>query len=135
MKDGLSQEDFERTRSFLSKYVNLLTRTKSAELGYAIDSRYYGIPEYNGYLKAALAKLTRDQVNQAVRRHLRPDRLEIVAVSANAEELKKKIESGAPSPMTYNSPKPQAIQDEDKTVEKWPLKARITIVPVEKVFE
>ena len=135
VNDGLSQEDFQRTRSFLTKYVNLLTRTKSAELGYAIDSRYYGIPEYNGYLKAALAKLTRDQVNQAIRRHLRPDRLEIVAVSANAEELKKKIESGAPSPMTYNSPKRQEILDEDKAVEKWPLKARITIVPVEKVFE
>ena len=45
------QEAFERTRMFLTKYVNLLTKTKRAELGYAIDSRYYGIPDYNSYIK------------------------------------------------------------------------------------
>jgi zinc protease len=50
-REGISQEGFERTREFLSKYVNVLTRTKSAELGYAIDSIYYGIPNYNEYLK------------------------------------------------------------------------------------
>ncbi len=60
VKGGISPGDFEKTRSFLSKYVNILTKTKSAELGYAIDSQYYGMPEYNQYLKAALAKLTVD---------------------------------------------------------------------------
>ena len=43
-KNGLTQEAFERTREFLGKYVNVLTRTKRAELGYAIDSLFYGIP-------------------------------------------------------------------------------------------
>ena len=38
-----AEEDFERTRDFLSKYVNVLTRTKRAELGYAIDSIWYGM--------------------------------------------------------------------------------------------
>jgi zinc protease len=46
VKDGISQADFDRTRAFLMKYVNVLTRTKSAELGYAIDSIWYGIPNY-----------------------------------------------------------------------------------------
>ena len=49
VKHGISQNDFEKTRSFLSKYVNILTKTKSSELGYAIDSQYYGMPEYNQY--------------------------------------------------------------------------------------
>ena len=35
---AFSQADFEKTPVFLSKYVNILTKTKSAELGYAIDS-------------------------------------------------------------------------------------------------
>src|SRR5665811_1555243 len=48
-KNGLTQEQFERTREFLGKYVNVLTRTKRAELGYAIDSLFYGIPPYNDY--------------------------------------------------------------------------------------
>ena len=42
-KNGMTQEAFERTRDFLSKYVNVLTKTKRAELGYAIDSNFYGI--------------------------------------------------------------------------------------------
>ena len=58
IKKGLTRRAFERARDFLAKYVNVLTRTKRAELGYAIDSLYYGIPPYNEYLKSPLAKLT-----------------------------------------------------------------------------
>ena len=46
VKNGLSKEDFEGTRQFLTKYVNILTQTKDDELGYALDSRYYGIPGF-----------------------------------------------------------------------------------------
>ena len=81
VKDGLSQESFERSRMFLSKYVNLLTKTKSAELGYAIDSQFYGIGDYNRYIKTSLAKLTLADVNRAVRKHLRADNLDIVIVA------------------------------------------------------
>lgn len=136
-RDGLSQEEFERTREFVSKNLNLLTRTKSAELGYAIDSMYYGIPGYLDYMKQRLAKLTREDVNKAIRAHLRADRIQFVAVAKNAEQLKAKLTSGEPSPMTYNSPKPEEILQEDKVVEKWNLKLRpedVKIVPLEEVF-
>ncbi|MGC8795363.1 MAG: M16 family metallopeptidase, partial [Bryobacteraceae bacterium] len=66
IRQGLTREQFEATRQFLSKYVNLLTRTKSAELGYAIDSRFYGIPDYNSYVRESLARLTVDDVNRAI---------------------------------------------------------------------
>jgi zinc protease len=138
-KQGISQEDFERTRSFLSKYVNVLTRTKEAELGYAIDSLFYGKPPYNEYLKSALANLKREEANAAIRRHLnRPGQLTIVAVTSNAEALKKQLASGDPSPVTYNSPKPEAVTELDKTVQKFPLNLsadRVQIVPVDKVFQ
>ncbi len=139
VKEGIPAEDFERTRGFLVKYANLLTRTRSAELGYAIDSLFYGIPNYNRYLKTGLAKLTRDDVNRAIRRYLdRPDGRVIVAVSNNGEDLKRQLSSDDPSPMKYNSPKPAAIMEEDKTVEKWPLGlggGNITVVPLDSVFQ
>jgi zinc protease len=138
IKDGISQQDFERTRDFLTKYVNVLTRTKSAELGYGIDSMYYDRPYYADFVKAALAKMTREDVNRAIRAHLRTDKLVIVAVSKNGEDLKRQLASPDPSPMTYNSPKPEAIKAEDKVVEKYPIGLRpddITVVPVDKVFE
>ncbi|MGD0200109.1 MAG: pitrilysin family protein [Bryobacteraceae bacterium] len=138
IREGISEENFERTRMFLTKYVNLLMKTKRAELGYAIDSRFYGIPDYSTYLRSALAKLTVADVNQAIRKHLRATDLLIVVVARNCEELKKQFLAGAPSPMTYNSPKPQQILDEDRIVERWKLDLKpenITIVPVDSVFE
>ena len=137
VKDGISQEDFDRAREFTSKYVNVLTRTKRAELGYAIDSLYFGIPDYNSYVKNAVAKLTRDQVNAAIRRHLRADRIQIVAVSANAEQLKQQLIGTGPSPIQYNSEKPPEVLAEDKIVEKFDIGLRpqdIEIAPVETVF-
>ena len=136
--DGISQEDFERTREFLNKYVNLLTRSKSAELGYSIDSVYYAISNYNSYVKGRLATLTREDVNRVIKRYLRRDRLVIVAVANRAEELKRALTSGEPSPITYNSPKPAEIMEEDKIVEKFPIDLRpedVTVVPLEQVFE
>jgi zinc protease len=138
IKEGISQADFDRTKEFLSKYVNVLTKTKRAELGYAIDSLYYGIPNYNAYIKDALAKLTREQLNAAIRKHIRADRLQIVAVSANAEDLKKQIVGAGPSTIQYNTPKPPDILAEDKIAGAFDIGLRpqdVTIMPVDKVFE
>jgi zinc protease len=135
---GMTQEEFEGAREFLSKYVNVLTRTKRAELGYAIDSVYYGMNPYNEHLKAQLAKLTLEDVNLAIKRYIRTDRLVIAAVTRNGEELKKQLASDEPSPMVYNSPKAKEITEEDKLVEKWGLKLRaedIQVRPVGEVFQ
>ena len=136
--DGLTEADFQEARNFVSKNVNLLTRTKSAELGYAIDSQFYGIPDYNKYVQDAVAKLTRDDVNRAIRKHLRTDRMVIVAIAQDAEGLKQKLLSETPSPMTYNSPKPDDIVAEDKIVASWKLGLKpesVKIVSGETLFE
>ena len=138
LKDGIPNEAFEKSRSFLSKYVNLLMKTKGAELGYAIDSQYYGIPEYSQYLKGALAKLTREDVNRAIRKHLRAGNLQIVIIGKDCERLKDKLVSNAASPMKYNSPKPREILEQDQTLLSWKLDIKpdaVKIVPVEKIFE
>ncbi len=138
VKEGMTPAAFEETRNFYLKYVNLLTKTKRAELGYAIDSQFYGIPDYNTYLKTALAKLTVEDVNRAIRKHLRTDNLVLAVVAKDCEGLKKQFLAGEPSPMKYNSPKPQEVLDEDKIVERWNLGLKpdnIHIVPVDTVFE
>lgn len=138
IRDGLTQEGFERTRSFLTKNVNLLIKTKQAELGYAIDSLYYGIPDYGSYIKSALAGLKLKDVNEAIQRRLRTADIRIVAVAQNCEELRKKLSTNALSPMTYNSAKPEDVMEEDKIVERWRIDLKpesIQIVPVSSVFE
>ncbi|MCE5311050.1 MAG: insulinase family protein [Acidobacteriales bacterium] len=138
VREGLDQESFERTRNFVMKYAKLLTKTKSAELGYAIDSRFYRIPEYVSYLQAGLQKLTREDVNRAIRKHLGGGNVTIVAVARNCASLKSRILEEAPSPMAYNSPKPKELLEEDKTVSAWKVGLKpenVRIIDVEKVFE
>lgn len=138
LEKGMSPADFERTKTFLSKYVNVLTKSKTDELGYAIDSAYYGIPPYGDYLKAALARLTLDDVNRALRKHLRADRLQIVGIAKDADGLKAALSSGEPTPIVYVTAKPREVLEEDKIIERLPLGLRaedVKIVPVEEVFE
>ena len=138
VRDGMSKEDFEAIRDFLTKYAGVLTSTQSAQLGYALDSRYYGIPEFNSFIREQLSKLTLDDVNRAIRTHLRSDHMRVVLVTKDAAALRDAIIKGEPSPITYNSPKPQEILDEDKVISTYKLDVKpdqVVVVPVERVFQ
>jgi zinc protease len=138
VSSGLTQQAFDVTREFLTKYANVLTQTQTARLGYALDSRYYGTPDYNFYLKAELDKLTLADVNAAIRRHLRSDRMRVVIVTKNGTAFRDAVVNNTPSPIKYNSPKPQEIMDEDKVIQTYKVNVKsdnVKIVPVEQVFE
>lgn len=138
VRDGMSREAFEATREFLSKYVNILTQTQDAQLGYALDSRYYHTPDFNTYMREQLSKLTLEDVNRAIREHLKTDRMRIVIVTKDDGVLRDAITSNKPSPITYNSPKPKEVTDEDRVIETYPIDVKpehIAVVPVERVFQ
>jgi zinc protease len=138
VREGMSKEAFEATREFLTKYNNILTQTQGALLGYALDSRYYNIPEYVPYMREQLAKLTLADVNNAIAKYLKSDAMRIIIVTKDAEALREAILSNKPSPITYNSPKPKEITDEDKVIERYKITVKpedVVIVPVERVFQ
>ncbi|MBA3711915.1 MAG: insulinase family protein [Pyrinomonadaceae bacterium] len=138
VRDGMSKETFEATREFLGKYSNILTQTQGAQLGYALDSRYYGITDFNTYLREQLAKLTLEDVNRAIREHLKSDRMRIVMITKDAPSLRNALLANEPSPITYNSPKPKEITDEDKVIQSYKIDLKpeaVTVVPVERIFQ
>jgi len=48
------------------------------------------------------------------------------------------VARNTPSPITYNSPKPKEIVDEDTVIQHYRIKVKpqdVTVVPVERVFE
>jgi zinc protease len=138
VRDGLSQQAFETTREFLGKFAYVLTQTQSARLGYSLDSKYYGIPDYPTYLKEQLAKLTLADVNAAIKRHLKSDRMRIVVVTKNGEAFRDTIVKNTPSPISYNSPKPKEILEEDKAIQGYNVNVKpqdVVLVPVSEVFE
>jgi len=138
VREGMSKEAFESTREFLSKYVNVLTATQDAQLGYALDSRYYKIPDFNSYMRDRLSRLTLADVNNAIQRYLRSDRLRVVIITKDAEGLRDAIVKNTRSPIKYNAPRPAEVLAEDKVIEVYKIDAKpenVVIVPVEKVFQ
>ena len=135
---GLSEAQFEASRSFLRKYVAQLTATSALQQGYSLDSRYYETPEFVDYVRTGLDALSRDEVNAAIRRHLRSGAMQFVFVSRDAQGLARILASDQPTPIKYNTERPQALLDEDRIIAKWPLamrKADIRIVKDTEVFE
>lgn len=135
---GLTQEDFEGTRRFLIKFINVLTKTQDAQLGYALDSHHYGIENFNRYLRNHLSALTLKDVNRAIKSHLQADHIKIVVVTEDAEGFLKAALENRPSPISYQSPMPDEVLEEDRIIEKYPLDVNtssVEILPVEEVFQ
>lgn len=137
VRNGISEADFQATRDFLMKNVYLLTSTQDQALGTALDSRWYGIGDYVAYLRERLGKLTRADVNRAIRRHLSAEKVTVVAVTKDAEGLKAKLLSPDPSTIAYDAPKPPKVLEEDEVIGAKRLglaPERIRIIPAADVF-
>ena len=138
LREGIPPKEFEATREFLSKFVNILTGTQDAHLGYALDSRYYKIDDFSSMMRERLAKLTLEEVNSALRKHLKSDKMRVVMVTDDAEGLRKAIIDNKSSPITYNSPKSPEILEEDKLIQDYKIIVKpedVAVLPVAQAFE
>jgi zinc protease len=134
--NGLSQKDFDDTRDYLLKNVYLLTSNQNQRLGYALDSWWYGMGDYVDTMRAAYTKLTRDDVNKAVKKYLSTKNLHVVIITKDAEGLRDLLLKDEPSSITYDAPKPELAED-DKTIGSYKLGIKpenIRIVNVDDVF-
>ncbi|MGZ5495087.1 MAG: M16 family metallopeptidase, partial [Thermoanaerobaculia bacterium] len=133
---GLTQEQFETTRDYLMKNVYLMTANQNQRLGYGLDSWWYGTPEYTQSMRGRYEKLTRDDVNRAIRKYLSAKNLQLVIVTKDAEGLRDQLLADGFSSIAYSEPKPQ-LAEEDKIIGNYKLNldpAKVRIVPVEDVF-
>jgi zinc protease len=134
--NGLSQEDFENTRDYLLKNVYLLTSTQNQRLGYALDSWWFGMGDYTDTMRAAYQKLTRDDVNRAIKKYLSAKNLHIVIITKDAATLRDTLLADAPSSIKYDAPKPE-LAEEDAVIGAYKLNIKpenIHIVKVDEVF-
>jgi zinc protease len=133
--NGMSEEDFERTRLFLRKYSKLLQKTESLRLGYEIDSHFYGIPEYSAYMDASLGSLTLADVNRATAAYLQTGNLHFVAVGPRMEEFAAQLRSNSAAPPVYEGAMADEVLSEDAIVQLRSLKPEsIELLTLEAVF-
>jgi zinc protease len=119
----------------LTKNVLVMTAKQDQALGYALDARWFGTPDFVEYMRDGLSKLTLDQVNAAIRKHLKPESFRVVMVAKDANALRATLLKDAPSAITYDSPKPEELIAEDGRIGATKLNiSNVTITPVEQVF-
>jgi zinc protease len=136
--EGMGEEELELTRKFLKKYVLHYAPTTMERLGYALDDRFYGIDgSHLERFRAMMDQVTLADVNAAIKKHWKYGTMQIAIVTKEGQSLKEALLNDAPSPITYSSPKPQEILDEDKAILSFPVKVAekdIEIVQVGELF-
>ena len=130
VKKGLSEYDFEATRTFLRSYIKLYVQTPADRLGYLMDSRFYGRTDYINELDALLAGLTRDDVNNAIKKYWQINNMfvTIVTDTSEAEPLAESLLKNLPSPMSYSNivkaGLPEEVLKTDEIVAEYPLNVK-----------
>ena len=136
--NGMTREQFELTRNFLRKYVLHYAPTTMERLGYALDDVFYGIQgSHLDRFRELMDEITLEEVNNAIREYLHYGGMQIVIVTKDAGDLKTALVNDTPSPITYATPKPQEVLEEDRKISAFPLKIpseNITVIPVADLF-
>lgn len=142
IKNGLSKDAFEATRTFLRSYTKLYVQTPNEQLGYLMDSRFYGRKDFISEIDKELAKLTVKNVNAAVKKYWRTNNMFVTIVTdrSEAEELSASLMKNTPSPMAYSdavkSGLPKQVLAEDEVVAAYPLNVKkVTLIDSKDTFK
>src|SRR5689334_19564075 len=113
-----------------------MTARQHHQLGYAPDSKWYGVPASTGNMRSGLSKLTTEQVNAAIKRHLNAENVSTVMVAKDAQGLKQALVADAFSPIKYDGAKDKALLDEDRVIGAMKLgipASQVTVTPIADV--
>jgi zinc protease len=136
-RNGLSPAEFEATRDYLMKNVFVMTASQDEQVGYALDSQWYGVPEFTTFMRDRLAELTLAEVNRVTREYVQSRDLSIVMVAGEAEGLRERLLADTPSAVRYDAEKPKALLVEDAEIGTMELSLKpedVRVTPVGEVF-
>lgn len=126
--NGMTPQDFELTRTFLRSYIKLYAQSAEQQLGYLMDSKFYGRKNWLAEADQLLASCTLEKVNAAMKKYWQTKNMFITIVTDKSEAvpLARSLRDGLVSPMSYSNVLkgvlPKTILDEDEIVQSYPLK-------------
>lgn len=142
IKNGMNEEDFAATKTFLRSYSKLYAQSPAQQLGWLMDSRFYGRSDYLAELDSLLVKTTLEQVNAAIGKYWQTKNMFVTIVTdkGEAQPLADSLINNTASPMSYSdlvkSGLPPEILTEDEAVANYHLNIKkVTIVPSADTFK
>ncbi|MBI5215322.1 MAG: insulinase family protein [Ignavibacteriae bacterium] len=140
VEQGLSKEDFEKTKKFVLNYSKLWAGTLSRRLGYQMDSEFYGTEYFIDRIDKELKSLSVEEVNAAVKKYLDYKNVKIAVVvdEGKGNEIMNSMISNMISPIKYASPVSPNILEQDKFIEAFQLsinKEESKVVKANELFE
>ncbi len=133
IKNGMSQDDFEATKNFVYNFVPQLVDSQDRQLGYKLDSHFYGTDEFVKLVREGLDKLTVQDVNRVIRKYLQTDNIQFVFITGDGKDMQKRLISEQTSPLQYNSEKPAELLKEDKVIQDLKLNIDGNNISIKKV--
>ena len=134
---GMTGEEFQAMREYLTSYSKLWVQSLDRRLGYQLDSRFYGTGFYIDEIEKRLESMTVEDVNRAVRKHLDRWDFRVAMVASNAQEVGSAVRENRRSPPSYQtSGASEAVQAEDGEIEVLVLPIdSVRVVPVSESFQ
>jgi zinc protease len=132
--NGMTQEDFELTRTFLRSYMKLYAQTPEQQLGYLLDSKFYGRDNWLQKADELLASCTLEKVNAAMKKYWQTKNMFVSIVTDKSEviPLARSLRDGLESPMSYSNALrgvlSKEILAEDEVVKAYPFKAAAVMI-------
>lgn len=133
IENGMSQDDFEATKNFVYNFVPQLVASQDRQLGYMLDSHFYGTDDFVKYVREGLGKLTVADVNRVIKENLQTDNIHYVFITGDGKDMQQRLLGEQTSPLTYNSEKPAELLAEDKVIQDLKLKLDRKKVSIKKV--
>ncbi len=137
--NGLSEDAYALTRSFLKNYVLHYAPTTMQRLGYALDDRFYGIAgSHLEMFRKVMGEITREEVNAAIKKYWQYGSMQIAVVTKDGAAFRDALVNDTPSPITYKTEKPESVLKEDKEIAVFAVpvkKENVKVVPVGEVLQ
>lgn len=139
VEDGLSEEEFALTQTYLQGRVALWADDPGRRLGWAVEARAMDWPDPITSLPASVGALDRATVNAAIQAHIHPDTLQYVVVTGDGEGFVAAVADDHPSPLASpgrTPPLPGSPQArEDAEWAALPIGwAETSVLPAEDLF-
>lgn len=130
VENGMTQDEFDKTKQFLRSYMKLYIQTPEKELGFLMDSHFYGRKNYIKEMDKLLEKTTLEETNAAIKKYMQTKNMDIVIITddSEAQALADSFKNNTTSSMSYadqlKAELPEDVLAEDAEIENYPLNVK-----------